>query len=178
MALRYRSLVGVAIVSVVVTAIGVWFAYRLELVLFRVTSVTSWTLLVGFVEEAFVRFVPLILTFYLWSYQRGRLLSKTEGLLATVTSGMTVAALELVLKLEYLTRFEAVARFDSLVLPILFVHLPLALIAGRLAYALGERIHGTDAIGLPSLSRRTGVLLALGYLGLAIAHVGYNLFVR
>ena len=174
---RYRPLVGLAAASVVVTGIGVWIAYTLELALTGATSTVVWTLVVGFVEEAFVRLIPLILVFYAWSYWHGELLSKFEGLLATVISGLTVAGLELVLKLEYLSRLEATARFDSLVLPIVFVHLPFALLAGRFAYALGERIHGTDAVGLPSLSRRTVGLLIVGYLVLALAHVGYNLIV-
>lgn len=174
---RYRSLVGIVLLSAVVTGVGVWLAYLFELVLLQMTPITTWSLLVGLVEEAFVRFVPLILTFYVWSYRRGRLLSKTEGFLAAVTSGLTVSVLELVLKLEYLTRFETAVRFDSLVLPLVFVHLPFALLAGRFAYALGERIHGTDEIGVPSLSRRTAVLLVVGYLGLALIHVGYNLFI-
>lgn len=172
---RYRSLVGIAVLSAVVTGIGVWLAYLFELTLLQVTPITMWTLLVGLVEEGFVRLVPLILTFYAWSYLRGQLLLKTEGFLAAVTSGLTVAVLELVLKLEYLTRFETAAQFDSLVLPILFVHLPFALFAGRFAYALGERIHGTDEVGVPSLSRRTAVLLVVGYFVLVLAHIGYNL---
>jgi hypothetical protein len=175
---RYRSLGELVVVSSVVTGIGVWSAYQFELALLQVTTVTTWTLLVGLVEEAFVRFIPLILVFYGWSYRQGQLLSKTEGLLATVVSGLTVALLELVLKLEYLSRLEATVRFDSLVLPLVFVHLPFALLAGRFAYALGERIHGTDEIGLPSLSRRTLTILLLGYLGLAVVHVGYNLLVQ
>lgn len=174
---RYRPLVGITAASVVVTGIGVWLAYTLELVLLGTTSTIAWTLVVGFVEEAFVRFIPLILVFYAWSYWRGELLSKVEGLLTTVVSGLTVAGLELVLKLEYLSRLEATARFDSLVLPIVFVHLPFALLAGRFAYALGERIHGTDDVGFPSLSRRTVGLLIVGYFVLALAHVGYNLIV-
>jgi hypothetical protein len=177
MTLQYRSLVGLVGVSSVVTGVGVWIAYQFELLLLGVTTVATWTLLVGLVEEAFVRFVPLILVFYGWSYWRGQLLSKTEGLLATVASGLTVALLELVLKLEYLSRLEATVRFDSLVLPLVFVHLPFALLAGRFAYALGERIHGSDDIGLPSLSRRTLAALVLGYLALAFAHVGYNLLI-
>ena len=175
---RYRSLVVLAVVSSVVTGIGVWSAYQFELALRQVTTITTWTVLVGLIEEAFVRFIPLILVFYGWSYWRGELLSKTEGLLATVISGLTVAFLELLLKLEYLSRIEATAQFDSLVLPLLFVHLPFALLAGRLAYALGERIHDTDDIGFPSLSRRTLAVLILGYLGLAVVHVGYNLLVQ
>lgn len=175
---RFRSLVGIAPLSAVVTGVGVWLAYLFELALLQLLSVTTWSLLVGLVEEGFVRLIPLILTFYAWSYWRGRLLSKTEGFLATVTSGLTVAVLELVLKLEYLTRFETAVQFDSLVLPLMFVHLPFALVAGRFAYALGERIHGTDEIGIPSLSRRTTVLLVVGYLALALAHVGYNLLIR
>ena len=174
---RYRSLIGLTGASVVVTGIGVWLAFALELALLPTTSTAVLTLVVGFVEEAFVRLIPLILVFYAWSYWHGELLSKFEGLLATVISGLTVAGLELVLKLEYLSRLEATARFDSLVLPIVFVHLPFALLAGRFAYALGERIHGTDAVGLPSLSRRTVGLLIVGYLVLALAHVGYNLIV-
>jgi hypothetical protein len=175
MTTRYRSLTGISAFSVVVTGTGVWIAYLLELVLLGTTTISAWTFLVGFVEEAFVRLVPLILVFYVWSYWHGQLLSKTEGLLATVASGLTVAGLELVLKLEYLSRLEQAVRFDSVMLPILFVHLPFALLAGRFAYALGERIHGTDDIGLPTLSRRTVVVLVVGYLSLALAHVGYNL---
>ncbi|MDS0223255.1 hypothetical protein NDI54_18085 [Haloarcula sp. S1AR25-5A] len=177
MTLQYRSLVGLVGVSSVVTGVGVWIAYQFELLLLGVTTVATWTLLVGLVEEAFVRFVPLILVFYGWSYWRGQLLSKTEGLLATVASGLTVALLELVLKLEYLSRLEATVQFDSLVLPLVFVHLPFALLAGRFAYALGERIHGSDDIGFPSLSRRTLAALVLGYLALAFAHVGYNVLI-
>lgn len=177
MTIRYRSLVGISAVSVVATGVGVWIAFQFELVLFQATTTAVWTLLVGFVEEAFVRLIPLILTFYLWSYWQGQLLSKTEGLLATIASGLTVGGLELVFKLEYLSRLEETVQFDSVVLPILFVHLPFALLAGRFAYALGERVHGTDAIGFPSLSRRTVVLLIAGYLTLVLAHVGYNLVV-
>ncbi|MBX0296609.1 MULTISPECIES: hypothetical protein [Haloarculaceae] len=177
MTLRYRSLVGLVGVSSVVTGVGVWIAYQFELLLLGATTVATWTLLVGLVEEAFVRFVPLILVFYGWSYWRGQLLSKTEGLLATVASGLTVALLEFVLKLEYLSRLEATVRFDSLVLPLVFVHLPFALLAGRFAYALGERIHGSDDIGLPSLSRRTLAALVLGYLALSLAHIGYNVLI-
>jgi hypothetical protein len=174
---RHRSVLGLAVASVVATGIGVWLAYTLELALLGTTSAAAWALAVGFIEEAFVRLVPLVLIFYAWSYRIGELLSKTEGLLATVVSGLTVAGLELVVKLEYLARLEETARFDSLVLPILFVHLPFALLAGRFAYALGERVHGIDAVGVPSLSRRTVGLLLVGYLVLAFAHVGYNLFV-
>ncbi|ELZ68893.1 hypothetical protein C457_10796 [Haloferax prahovense DSM 18310] len=174
---RYRSLGELVVVSSVVTGIGVWYAYQFELALLQVTTVATWTLLIGLVEEALVRFIPLILIFYGWSYWQGQLLSKTEGLLATVASGLTVALLELVLKLEYLSRLEATVRFDSLVLPLVFVHLPFALLAGRFAYALGERIHGTDDIGLPTLSRRTLATLVLGYLALSLAHVGYNLLI-
>lgn len=172
---RYRSLVGITVVSAIVTGVGVWVAYLLELALLQATTNMTWTLLVGLVEEALVRFLPLILTFYGWSYWRGRLLSKTEGLLATVTSGFTVAGLEVLLKLEYLAQLEATVRFDSLLLPLVFVHVPFALLAGRFVYALGERIHGNEPIGIPSLSRRTAVLLVLGYLGLALAHIGYNI---
>lgn len=91
--------------------------------------------------------------------------------------GRPRAGLELAVKLEYLARLEAAAQFDALVLPILFVHLPFALVAGRFAYALGERIHGTDKVGLPSPSRRTLLLLLAGYLVLAIAHLSYNLLI-
>ena len=178
MASRYRSLVGLTVVSSVVTGFGVWTAYQFELALIQMTTASTWTLLVGLIEEAFVRLIPLILVFYGWSYWQGQLLSKTEGLLATVASGLTVAFLELVLKLEYLSRLEATAQFDSLVLPLVFVHLPFALIAGRFAYALGERIHDTDEIGFPTLSRRTLAVLGFGYLGLAVLHIGYNLLVR
>jgi hypothetical protein len=173
---QFRSLAGIIVVSALVTGVGVWLAHLVELALFPATTNTTWTLLVGFVEEAFVRFLPLILTFYGWSYWRGRLLSKTEGFLATVASGLTVAGLEILLKLEYLTQLEATVRFDLLFLPLVFVHLPFALLAGRFVYALGEQIHGTEAIRIPSLSCRTGVLLVLGYLVLSLAHVGYNVF--
>ncbi|WP_276274326.1 hypothetical protein [Haloarcula litorea] len=173
---HYPSLVGISVLSAVVTGLGVWLAFLAELALLPATTSTTWTLLVGFVEEAFIRFLPLILTFYAWSYWRGRLLSKTEGLFATIASGLTVAGLEILLKLEYLTQLETTVRFDSLFLPLVFVHLPFALLAGRFVYALGERIHGTAAIGFPSLSRRTGALLILGYLVLSLAHVGYNVF--
>lgn len=172
---RYRSLVGIIVVSAIVTGVGAWLAYLLELALLQATTNMTWTLLVGLVEEALVRFLPLILTFYGWSYWRGRLLSKNEGLLATVTSGFTVAGLEVLLKLEYLTQLEATVRFDSLLLPLVFVHVPFALLAGRFVYALGERVHGNEPIGTPSLSRRTTTLLILGYLGLALAHIGYNI---
>ncbi|MCL7418442.1 MAG: hypothetical protein M8354_11480 [Halalkalicoccus sp.] len=175
---RYRSLGELVVVSNVVTGIGVWSAYQFELALLQVTTVTTWTLLVGLVGEAFVRFIPLILVFYGWSYWQGQLLSKTEGLLATVASVLTVTFLELVLKLEFLSRLEATAQFDSLVLPLVFIHLPFALFAGRFAYALGEQIHGIDEIGLPSPSRRILAILLFGYLALAIAHVGYNLLVQ
>lgn len=131
-------------------------------------------MLVGLIEEGFVRLVPLVVTFYLWSYHRGRLLSKTEGLLATVVSGLTVSGLEFVLKLQSLTRLERIARFDALVLPIVFIHIPLALAAGRFAYALGERIHGSEDIGFPRLSRRTLGYLVVGYLLLAGVHATYN----
>lgn len=157
------------------TSVGACVAYLLELALLQATTNVTWTLLVGLVEEALVRFLPLILTFYGWSYRRGRLLSKTEGLLATVTSGFTVAGLEVLLKLEYLAQLETTVRFDSLLLPLVFVHVPFALLAGRFVYTLGERTHGNDPIGIPSPSRRTAVLLVLGYLGLALAHVGYNI---
>lgn len=177
MRLRYRSLLGLTTFSVVVTGVGVGIAYQVELALLESTTTTEWTLLVGFIEEAFVRFIPLILIFYAWSYWHNQLLSKSEGLLATIISGLTVASLELFLKLEYLSRLEEAVRFDSVILPILFVHLPFALLAGRLAYALGERIHGTDSIGLPSLSRRTVGLLVVGYLSLVLAHIGYNLLI-
>lgn len=95
-----------------------------------------------------------------------------------MASGLTVAFLELLLKLEYLSRFEATAQFDSLVLPLVFIHHPFALLAGRFADALGERIHGINDIGFPSLSRRTLAALILGYLLLAVVHVGYNLLVQ
>lgn len=166
-----------AIFSVIVTGVGVVIAYQFELALLQTTTPAVWMLLVGFVEEAFVRLIPLVLIFYLWSCWHGQLLSKTEGLFATVTSGLTVGGLELILKLEYLSRLEETVRFDSVVLPILFVHLPFALLAGRFAYALGEQIHGNNVIGVPSLSRRTVVLLMVGYLTLALAHIGYNLVV-
>lgn len=174
---RYRSLFGLVVSSAVVTGVGVWTAYQVELALLPATSPRIWTLLAGFIEEAFVRFIPLIVVFYLWSYWQDHLLSKTEGLLATVASGLTVGGLELVLKLEYLSRLEETVRFDSILLAVLFVHLPFALLAGRFVYALGERIHGPDTIGLPSLSRRILVLLLGSYLALALVHVVYNLLI-
>lgn len=177
MSVRYRSLFGLATISAVVTGVGVWSAYQAELALLPATSPRIWTLLAGFIEEAFVRLLPLIVVFYLWSYNQGQLLSKMEGFLATVASGLTVGGLELILKLEYLSRLEETVRFDSLVLPVLFVHLPFALLAGRFAYTLGERIHDSDTVGLPSLSRRTLVLLLGGYLALALSHVVYNLLI-
>lgn len=163
--------------SVLTTAVGVAIAYRIELAFIHAPLPWEQLLTVGFIEEALVRFVPLIVTFYAWSYRRGYLLSKTEGLLATLVSAATVAGLELALKLRYLSGLETAARFDALVLPVLFVHLPFALIAGRLVYALGQRIHGTQAVGLPSLSRQTIMLLVLGYLLLVGAHVTYNVLV-
>lgn len=175
MSVRYRSLFGLVTISAVVTGVGVWIAYQVELALLPATSPRIWTLLAGFIEEAFVRFIPLIVVLYLWSYWQDHLLSKTEGLLATVASGLTVGGLELILKLEYLSRLEATVQFDSILLPVLFVHFPFALLAGRFAYALGERIHGPDTVGLPSLSRRTLVLLLGGYFVFALAHVVYNL---
>jgi len=174
---RYQSLFGLATFSALVTALGVLIAYRVELVLLSATTSRLWMWLAGFIEEAFVRLLPLILVFYVWSYARDRLLSKTEGLLATVASGLTVGGLELVLKLEYLSRLERTAQFDSILLPLLFVHLPFALLAGRFVYTLGERIHGTDTVGLPSLSRRTLGLLLGGYLVLGLAHVVFNLLI-
>lgn len=176
MASRPRSSVLAVGVSAVVTAVGVALALQLELLLGPSAAPTD-LLLVGLIEEALVRLAPLILTFYLLSHRQGRLLTKTEGFLATVASGGTVAGLEFAIKLEYLARLEAAARFDALVLPILFVHLPFALVAGRFAYALGERLHGTGQFGRPELSRRTLLLLVAGYLVLAIAHVLYNLAV-
>lgn len=175
MAPRHRSLVGITVTSVLVTGVGVWVTYWFELLLLGHISLSTWTILVGFMEEALVRFFPLILVFYVWSFRAGHLLSKVEGLVATLASGLTVAGLEAVLKLQYLARLEEAVRFDAVLQPILFVHLPFALLAGRFAYALGERIHGSDAIGVPSLSRRTVGLLVAGYLILALAHVGYNL---
>lgn len=177
MSFRYRSLLGLVVLSSVVTGVGVWIAFKVELVLLPATTTPIWTFLAGFIEEAFVRFIPLIVVLYLWSYRQDQLLSKTEGLFATVASGLTVGGLELILKLVYLSRFEATVQFDSVVLPVLFVHLPFALLAGRFVYALGKRVHGTDTIGLPSLSRRTVFLLIGGYLALGLAHVGYNLIV-
>lgn len=129
---------------------------------------------VGLIEEALVRLVPLILTFYLWSYRRGHLLTKTEGFVATIASGFTVSALELAFKLEYLSELERAVRFDALVLPVVFIHLPLALIAGRVAYALGERVHDHGSVGLPRLSGRSVVYLVCAYLLLAAVHITYN----
>lgn len=177
MSTGYRSLFALVAISAVVTGVGVWIAYQVELVLLPATTSRTGMLLVGFIEEAFVRLLPLIVVFYFWSYWRSQLLSKTEGILATAASGITVGGLELIFKLEYLSRLEATTRFDSMVLPILLVHLPFALVAGRFVYALGERIHGSDTIGLPSLSRRTLLFLLGGYLTLAIAHAMYNLLV-
>lgn len=169
-----RTIVGLLALSTLMTAVGVGIAYQLELVLLPGAPSPGKLVLVGLIEEAFVRLLPLIATFYLWSYWRGHLLSKTEGLLATVLSGVVVAGLELVVKLQYLAQFEMAARFDALVLPILFVHLPFALVAGRFAYALGERIHGPKIISRPAFSRRTLVLLLSDYLLLAGGHVLYN----
>jgi hypothetical protein len=157
--------------------VGVGIAYRLELLLLPRTPSSTQLILVGFIEEAFVRLLPLIVTFFIWSYIRGHLLSKTEGFLAAVLSGTEVAGLELVVKLQYLAEFEMAAHFDALVLPILFVHLPFALIAGRFAYAVGERIHGPDTISRPSLSRRAISLLVAGYFILAIGHILYNILI-
>lgn len=171
---RPGSVLGLLGLSVLTTTVGVVLAYRLELALLPGTPSLGRVVLVGLIEEAFVRLVPLFVTFYVWSYVRGHLLSKTEGFLAAVLSGVTVAGLELVVKLRYLARFEAAVRFDALVLPILFVHLPFALLAGRFVYALGERIHGSAPITGPELSRRTFALFVLGYLLLATAHVLYN----
>lgn len=174
---RTGALVGVFVLSTLITASGVGTAYWLEVQFLPRTPSLGALVLVGLVEEGFVRLAPLVVTFYLWSYYRGRLLSKTEGLLATIGSGVTVGGLELVLKLQYLDRIERIAHFDALVLPIVFVHLPLALLAGRFAYALGERIHGNEDIGLPRLSRRTLGYLVVGYLLLAGVHVAYNALV-
>ncbi|MDX1744884.1 MAG: hypothetical protein R3324_03005 [Halobacteriales archaeon] len=174
---RTGTLVGVLVLSTLITAAGVGTAYWLEVQFLPQTPSFTSLVLVGLLEEGFVRLAPLVVTFYLWSYYRGRLLSKTEGLLATIGSGVTVGGLELVLKLQYLDQIERIAHFDALVLPIVFVHLPLALLAGRFAYALGERIHGSDDIGLPQLSRRTLGYLVVGYLILVGVHVAYNAFV-
>lgn len=174
---RGKILIRLLGLSAVTTAIGVWIAYQLELTLLPVMPSFGQIVLIGVIEEAFVRLVPLIVTFYLWSYSRGELLSKLEGLAATITSGVTVAGLELVIKLDYLARLEMAARFDALVLPILFVHLPFALVAGRFAYALGERIHGTDTISIPTFSRHTFAVLLIGYLLLAVTHIIYNVLV-
>ncbi|MDG5777159.1 hypothetical protein QA599_11940 [Haloarculaceae archaeon H-GB1-1] len=172
-----RPLIGLLGLSALLTAAGVGVAYQLELVLLPRTPSSRQLILVGFIEEAFVRLVPLIATFYIWSYVRGHLLSKTEGLLVAVLSGVVVAGLELVFKLQYLAQFEMAAHFDALVLPILFVHLPFALVAGRFAYAVGERIHGTEIISRPSFSRQTLALLVAGYLLLTIGHILYNLLI-
>jgi hypothetical protein len=176
-ATHLRPLIGLLGLSALMTATGVGIAYQLELVLLPRTPSSSQLILVGFIEEAFVRLVPLIATFYIWSYVRGHLLSKTEGFLAAVLSGLIVAGLELVFKLQYLAQFEMAAHFDALVLPILFVHLPFALVAGRFAYTLGERIHGDGAISYPSFSRRTFALLLAGYLLLATGHILYNVLI-
>ncbi|WP_416840214.1 hypothetical protein [Haloferax sp. DFSO52] len=175
MTTRHQPLVGLAIVSAGVTGVGVWVTYHLELALLQTAVAPFQPLAVGLVEESFVRFVPLIVVFYLWSYRQGRLLTKTEGLVATIVSGLTVAGLEVVLKLQFLSYVEETARLDALGLPILFVHIPFALVAGRFVYALGERIHGHDTVGVPSPSPRTIAILAAGYLLLALAHVGYNI---
>jgi len=172
-----QSLIGLFGLSALMTAGGVGIAYQLELMLLPRTPSSNQLILVGFIEEAFVRLVPLIATFYLWSYVRGHLLSKTEGFLAAVLSGVVVAGLELVFKLQYLAQFEMAAHFDALVLPILFVHLPFALVAGRFAYAVGVRIHGTETISRPSVSRRTLALLVAGYLLLAMGHILYNILI-
>lgn len=172
--MQYRSLIGLAIFSAAVTGAGVWVAYQVELVLLPIITPRLWILLAGFLEEAFVRLLPLILVFYAWSYHRGGLLSKTEGLLAATISGLTVSALELIFKLQYLTRLERTVHFDALVAPIVFIHLPLTLVAGRFAYALGEQIHGRQNIGLPRASRRALGYLLVGYLILAGIHVTYN----
>lgn len=174
---RSQSLAGILALGVLTTTIGVGIAYWLELQVLPGTPSLVVLVGVGLIEEGFVRLMPLVGTFYLWSYRRGRLLSKTEGLLATLASGVTVSVLELVLKLRYLAQFEQIAQFDALVLPIVFVHIPLALVAGRFVYALGERIHRTENIGLPRLSRRTLGYLAGGYLLLAGVHVTYNAIV-
>lgn len=174
---RPESLVGILLLSGLITASGVGAAFWLETWILPQTPSFTALVLVGLIEEGFVRLAPLVVTFYLWSYYRGRLLSKTEGLLATVGSGATVGGLELVLKLQYLDRIERIAHFDALVLPIVFVHLPLALVAGRFAYALGERIHGSEDIGLPRLSRRMLGYLVVGYLVLAGVHIAYNALV-
>lgn len=171
---RLRSVLGLLALSGTLTAGGVLLAFQVELTLLPRTPSSGQLVVVGLVEESLVRLVPLIATFYVWSYLRGQLLTKTQGFLATVVSGLVVAGLELVLKLQYLSELETVARFDSLLLPIVFVHLPFALIAGRFAYALGQRVHDTESISTPTLSRRTVAILVSGYLLLALAHVLYN----
>ena len=174
---RRADLGAAAGLGVLLTGVGVALALWLELRLLGRTSPAIGVVAVGLLEEALVRLVPLIATFYLLSARRGRLLTKAQGLVATVASGATVAGLELAVKLEYLSRLEAAARFDALVLPVVFVHLPLALVAGRFAYWLGERLHGTGEFGRPDLSRRALGLLAAGYVALALAHLLYNLTV-
>lgn len=171
---RSTSLAGMLLLSTGTTAGGAGFAYWVEQQAVLVTSPIFFQVTVGLIEEAFVRLIPLIVTFYLWSYYRGQLLSKTEGLLGAAVSGLTVSGLELIFKLQYLTQLERTIHLDALLAPIVFVHLPLALVAGRFAYALGEQIHGRQDIGLPRLSRRTFGYLAVGYLILVGIHVTYN----
>lgn len=162
------------VLSAVATAAGTLSAFWIEQQVLSPPASLPSLLVVGLLEEALARLVPLVCTFYLWSYCRRRLLSKTEGLLATVVSGLTVSGLELVFKLRYLARLEQTARLDALLLPIAFVHLPLALVAGRFAYALGERVHGSREIGMPRPSRRTLGYFVGGYLLLVAVHVTYN----
>lgn len=171
---RSTSIAGMLILSTVTTAAGTGIAYWVEQQAVLVTSPTFFQVTVGLIEEAFVRLIPLFVTFYFWSYHRGELLSKTEGLLAATVSGLTVSGLELIFKLQYLTQLERTIHLDALLAPIVFVHLPLALVAGRFAYALGEQIHGRQDIGLPRLSRRTFGYLAVGYFILVGIHVTYN----
>lgn len=172
-----RVYVGLLGLSALLTATGVGMAYLIELVVLPKAPTSTQVILVGFIEEAFVRLLPLVVTFYIWSVLRGQLLSKAEGFVAAVLSGVVVAGLEVVFKLRYLAQFEGAARFDALILPILLVHLPFALLAGRLAYEIGDRVHGPETIRVPSFSRRTGALLLGGYLLLASGHILYNVLV-
>lgn len=174
---RHPDLPVIVALAVATTTIGVVVAFWLELQVLPETSSLTGVVFVGLVEESFSRLLPLVATFYTYSRYRGRLLRKTEGLLATIASGVTVGGLELALKLQYLSHIEAAARFDALVLPIVFIHLPFALVAGRFAYWLGERIHGDGTIGIPRLSRRTVGYLLAGYVVLVAFHVAYNLTV-
>jgi hypothetical protein len=171
---RVTSVGWVLILSALTTAVGTGIAYWGEQQLLSLVDPAKFFVAVGLIEEALVRLAPLIATFYLWSYRRGHLLTKTEGLVATIASGVTVSSLELALKLEYLSELERAVQFDTLVLPVIFIHLPLALVAGRIAYALGERIHNNGVVGLPQLSGRTLMSLVCSYLLLAAAHITYN----